>query len=221
MVDGETKKANSPAFRVSRFYFVTCILLLNTQISRGQVSDVYFDTGLSVHYFNASHLQQIDPMNFGPLLRFGLSFYKTPNEQFSFYSEARLNFRRIRRTFNDDEFLYRIYASEFPLYAAWNASDKWQLHMGVNPMLYSVSLLGDPDNTAVAYTGRGFRSFDVSTLIGLKYRLSDQFSLGLRSELGLIPMVKYFPIGDFGEIGSAQTDVLYRRVEIFVRWHLK
>jgi hypothetical protein len=215
---------NKTAFKCSRFcrwiFSLFCLLLLHAQGLRGQITEGYFDTGLSVHYFKASSLQEVEPFYFGPLLRFGFSVYHTPNKQFTFYMEGRFNFRRFERSFDSEEFAYRIYAFELPAYAAWNASEKWQLHIGINPMFYGVSLKSEPDNTAVAYTGKGFRNFDISTLVGLRMRLGGMFSLGIRGELGLIPMVKYTPIGDFGEFGPRQTDMLYRRTELFLRWHI-
>jgi hypothetical protein len=194
------------------------ILFAFTSVN-AQVSDGYFDTGVSAHLFQTTELEAVEPVTWGPLLRLGLAFAETNNEKLRGYAELRLNFRSFRRNFGEEKFKYRIRSFELPVYGAWNPWKELRLHLGINPMLYAVQLHSDPDNTAETKTSDDFRFFDLAALAGVEYQVSELIGLGIRCDWALIPMVKYTPIGDFGEIGNPITDINYRRFEFFVRWH--
>ncbi len=186
-----------------------------------QVRDVHFDTGVSMHNLDATELENFQELSWGPLLRFGLAFAENERGNLKGHSEFRMNRRSFKRDFGTEKFAYRITAIELPIYSAWNFWKDLHVHAGVNPVVYVLNLHSDPDNTAETKTSDDFRNFDVALILGLTYRLGDLISIGGRCDWGIIPLVKFTPISDFGEMGNSHTDLLYRRAEIFVRWHLR
>lgn len=200
-------------------FFVCAIFLIISGPAFAQPVSLHCDLGLHYSHFRATELPGISDGRPGVNIRMGFAYHFGTENRFSFGAEAGVYVRRMERSMDDYGFTNRFSTFETPVFFRGNLNEHWSAEAGVAFLFTRTTQSGLRNSEADTRirVGRGFQSFDVAPFIGGTYRFSEHLSVGGRAKLGLLPMVEYQTVGDFGSINPVQTDLYCTTFEVFLR----
>lgn len=214
-----TAKQSSPEHaRLKRYAAIAALFLLSSPLF-SQPIKIYADLGMQYTRFSAETLSGVSDGRPGFNMRYGVSYVFGKENRLSVGAELGTYTRRMKRTVDDYHNINRFFTFEAPVFFNAALGEHWFVETGVAFLFSSAgqSALRDTEAATRIRLGRGFQRFDVAPFLGGGYRFSEHFSAGARARFGLLPMVEYQTVGDFGAINPPQTDLYSATFEVFLR----
>ena len=200
-------------------FFFSSLFLLCCHSSFAQPIKIHCDMGIQYSHFHGTELIGVSDGRPGASIRFGAAYQFGKNDQFAFGAEMGGQVRRMKRSIDDYYFINRFFTLETPVFLRIALSDQWSAEAGM-ALLFTIpdqSELRGTESTTRIMLGNGFKGFDVAPYIGGSYQFSEHLSAGGRARFGMLPMVEYQTVGDFGSISPVQRDLYSTTFEIFLR----
>lgn len=142
--------------------------------------------------------------------RIGIRLFRTDDKKWMIAQELGFFRRRFSQTFPERAFEYHFNGFAFSTIGSRAVWKGLYADAGLSTVFYNSSIEG-------ARLGGGFRSIDFGAVAGLHYVFVDGLAAGIRYNTFFIEMLRYRPIGDYGDRGPEVRDITSQRLEVYVR----
>ena len=196
--------------------FISFFLLLVMLSTTGN-AQVYIDGAWEYSAFTKEGDFTFDPVQNNFRFTIGCIIYQ--KEDGFFHTGADMtNFSRVfTRQLDGDEYRYLFRGLSFNLFAGIEPIKNLKLEGGVAMAFYGTRF---EKNREQERLGEGFRSFDYGLTGRTFYYIIPSLAIGLSSTRWFNPMLRYTPIGDFGEFLPEERWIETITYSLFIRYQV-
>ncbi|HKL03617.1 MAG TPA: hypothetical protein VJ911_08075 [Cryomorphaceae bacterium] len=194
----------------------TVFILAFSRFAAAQEHQVYGNVGIGVNMFHTSDIENMKT-KFPPFFSLGFGFYQSEDQKTDLTFELTLSNRVYERSYDSQDFSYVFFAPEGMVLVGRNIYEKVYAQLGAG--LSYVVPLGVWPNPFARLAG-DFSPVDVLISGGGEYAFSPAFAGGVSFRMGLINMLEYTPIDNYGDFGESVRDIRYRNLQIYLRYYV-
>lgn len=205
----------STPFRLKPFLTIVIVCALSN-FGFGQEHQIYGHIGIGANIYQTTYLENFKTQ-FPPLVSLGFGFYQSEDQKTDLTFELTLSNRTYARSYNSQEYSYIFFAPEALVLAGRNVHPKIYAQIGAG-LSYVAPLSVWPSPTA-RLAGE-FSPVDVVISGGAEYAFSPVIAGGLNFRMGLINMLEFTPIENYGDFGESVRDIRYRNLQIYLRYYV-
>ena len=198
---------------------VMCISFCLFGLKSIRAQQIYTDVG--VHFNTYTKTGPLNPIGgiSMPMLRLGFGVHTFKDEKFSLNVETGFHRRAMKLNYPERSFDQRTDVFMIGMNADYRVTECFILEAGLFPLL-TVTRLNPVPGFLGAFDMRlddGYRYFDLEFALGTALYPHKNVGIGARGRGGLIPMLKYREIGDYGELKDPETFLRSWTLELFIR----
>ncbi|MFN2430814.1 MAG: hypothetical protein ABR574_12410 [Cryomorphaceae bacterium] len=211
-----------PGFKALKVFLFSVLYVVAATAGYTQSKQIYGELGAGINFYDVSSLDNLKQGNTLPYLRMGFAAYHSDDLKTDITAEITACYRSYKRRYrsgdSEQTFRYLFFSPELMILVGRRLSDKFYAQAGAGATYFLTRTI--TPNPFARFSG-DFANFDILLAGGLSYEVSDQIAFGLHYRMGLIPMLEYEPIGTYGDIGPEKKDIMYRTVQLALRYYLK
>jgi hypothetical protein len=201
---------------INQYAFIF-LLAIPASVAFGQLQQLYIDGCVNFDHFTNLEGFQID----GPQVtgggRFGFGFKANDQGTLVYKAEFGISRRSLVRSFPSESFRYSFNGIDVAVMVEYQPVERFSFDAGFGFATFYRTFRTER-NPKQSNLGEGFQNYDVFVQGGFAARIYKGLFFGSRIRYGLIPLLHYTPIGQYGGFEDEVKIVNTLTHELFLRF---